>query len=142
MKRTFEEYKVECDKIRDDMTLSWIERQERCDEAFLAWVDELEVGDHAHVCLWSDVEPVTVIKRTPKSITVRYDKATLKPEWKPEFVVGGFCAHCTNQDTQEWNIEEDGNGTTGVFRRRKAGWYDKSDCRLYPGWKKYYDYNF
>ena len=142
MKRTFEEFNADREKIRNDFTLSYSERQERDGAEFLSWIDELEVGDHAHVCLWTDVEPVTVIKRTPKSITVRYDKATLSPDWKPEFVIGGFAGHCTNQDTQEWIIEEDKNGSTGVFRRRKNGWYDASDCRLYPGWRKFYDYNF
>lgn len=142
MKRTFEEFMADREKIRNDFTLSYSDRQERDGAEFLSWIDELEVGDHAHVCLWTDVEPVTVIKRTPKTITVRYDKATLSPDWKPEWVVGGFAGHCTNQDSQDWIIEEDTNGTTGTFRRRKTGWYDKSDCRLYPGWRKFYDYNF
>lgn len=142
MKRTFEEFNADREKIRNDFTLGYSERQERDGAEFLSWIDELEVGDRAHVCLWTDVEPVTVIARTPKTITVRYDKATLSPDWKPEFIVGGFAGHCTNQDTQEWLIEEDANGSTGTFRRRKNGWYDKSDCRLYPGWRKYYDYNF
>lgn len=111
-------------------------------QAFLDWWNELEVGDHAHICHWSDVSPVTVIKRTAKTITVRYDKATRDPNWKPEWIPGGFSAYCTNNDEQKWIIEEDENGRTDTFRLRKCGWRNKADEKLLPGWMKHYDYNF
>lgn len=110
--------------------------------AKIEWWNELEVGDHAHICHWSDISPVTVIKRTKKTITVRYDKATLDPDWKPDFVVGGFSVHCTNNDDQEWIIEEDENGRTETFRLCKFGWRNTAHERLYPEWMKKYDYNF
>ena len=142
MKITKEEYWAKRDAIRENRSLGWDVREQMCDELWEAYCDGLEVGDRANVRFYSDVEPVTVIKRTAKTITVRFDKATLSPDWKPEMVAGGFAAHCVNQETQEWKIEEDPNGSTGVFRRRKNGWYDTGDCKLTPGWRKFYDYNF
>ena len=113
---------------------------------FKDWFDEMEVGDHAHIQMWSDIEPCTVIKRTKTTITVRHDKATRKESWKPEFIPGGFAGHCVNNDDQEdaWNIEEDPNGEVEIFR-----WHKRSNCymntsgeKLYPEWAKKYDYNF
>lgn len=111
-------------------------------QALLDWWNELEIGDHAHIQHYSDVSPVTVIKRTAKTITVRYDKAELNPDWKPEFEIGGFSAHCTNNDEQQWDITEDPDGRTETFRLRKCGWRNAADEKLLPGWAKHYDYNF
>lgn len=110
------------------------------------WVNELAAGDRAHICCWSDIKPCTVIKRTRTTITVRHDKGTLKPDWRPEIIPGGFAGHCINNEDQDnaWDIAEDPEGYTEVFR-----WHPKtqrfentSGNRLYPGWKKKYDYNF
>ena len=140
MKRTSKEFFDWLYKARWDVP--WEERSEWENKAFLDWWNELEVGDHAHICHWSDVSPVTVIKRTAKTITVRYDKATKDPNWKPEWIPGGFSAICTNNDDQKWIIEEDENGRTETFRLRKIGWRNKAEEKLYPGWAKHYDYNF
>ena len=108
------------------------------------WCNELAVGDHCHINHWSDVSPCTVIRRTPCSITVRYDKAKLSEGWKPEFIPGGFSAHCINQEDQKWDIEEDPDGKTETFRwSKKYGvWKNRCDEKLFPEWEKYYDYNF
>lgn len=142
MKRTREEFMKWFHKERWNIDYRNGKRDEWERNAWLEWVNELEAGDHAHICHWSDVSPVTVIKRTAKTITVRYDKAELDPNWKPEFVVGGFSAHCTNNDDQQWIITEDLNGRTETFRLRQVGWRNKSDEKLYPEWMKKYDYNF
>lgn len=137
MKRTSEEFWQEYCNTR-----SMAEREQKRAE----WYQEMEVGDHAHICHWTDVSPCTVIKRTPTSITVRYDKATRKETWKPEFVTGGFSAVCLNNADQDdaWDIEEDENGRIEVFRWSKKynRFRNKSGERVYPEWKKFYDYNF
>lgn len=103
----------------------------------------MEVGDKGSVRLWSDSEPCTVIKRTKTTVTVRFDKATRNPNWKPEWIPGGFSAICTNNEDQQWIIEDNPNGSTETFY-----WSDKENCfvhhgcRLTPGWYKHYDYNF
>ena len=108
------------------------------------WYREMEVGDHASVHLWTDTEPCTIIKKTANSFTVRYDKARRDPNWKPEWIPGGFSAICTNNDEQKWIIEEDPNGRTDAFRwsKRMNCFKNKADCKLTPGWAKKYDYNF
>ena len=103
----------------------------------------MEIGDKGSVKLWSDVNPCTVIKRTKTTVTIRYDKATRSPDWKPEWIPGGFSAICTNSEEQQWTIEDDPNGTVETFY-----WSSRENCfvhhgsRLTPGWRKYYDYNF
>lgn len=108
------------------------------------WLKSLEVGDRVHIQMYSDVEPATVVKRTAKSITVRKDKAERDPSWKPEFIVGGFAGHCTNQDSQRWFITEDLEGSTERFNwSEKYGcWKNRADETLWPDWEKFYDYNF
>ena len=110
------------------------------------WYKSLEVGDHVHINHYSDIDPATVIKRTSKMIIVRNDKAELDGVWKPEFIPGGFSAHCTNdhEQTDHWVITEDPDGSTERFNwSEKYGvWRNKSDETVAPEWLKYYDYNF
>ena len=107
---------------------------------------ELDVGDGATLCLYSDRHACTVIKKTAKTITVQRDKATLDPTFKPEWIVGGFAAHCTNQNEQKWNYERDPNGEiTKCYWSEKLGRYttggDQS-IKVSPGRHEFYDYNF
>ena len=142
MKRTTKEFYDEYyKKIRE---VSWREQEEVERRMRDEWYHEMEVGDHCHICHYSDVSPVTIIKKTANTLTVRFDKATRNPNWKPEFEIGGFSAVCTNIDTQQWDIEEDENGSTEVFRWSKRYNQYRNTCgeKLFPEWMKYYDYNF
>ena len=143
MKRTREQFNEEAKVIRQNFDITWQEKDARIAKLYEEWYLELEPGDHAHVRLWSDSEPVTVIKKTPKTLTVRYDKAERDPDWKPEWIPGGFSAVCLNQSEQKWIIEENPDGRTEVFWWSSTkGVYQHHGCPLYPGWYKYYDYNF
>ena len=106
----------------------------------------VQVGDGVTVCYYSDRHAGTVIKRTAKSITVQRDKATLDPNWKPEFIVGGFAGHCTNQNEQTYTYERDEEGTVETFRwRDKYGSYCGSGdqpIKIINGRHEFYDYNF
>lgn len=104
----------------------------------------VKVGDGVTICLWSDRHAATVTKVTKTSVTVRQDKATLDPNFKPEFIVGGFAAHCTNQSDQTYTYEEDPNGNEYTFRwSHKYGQYGQpNDARLIKGRHEFYDYNF
>ena len=109
------------------------------------WLLSLQVGDRAHVTFWTDTDPCTVIKRTKTTITVRYDKAELNGNWKPEVDLGGFVGHCTNQSKQYegWTITEDPDGSTETFHwSEKKGRWQGRGCTLAPEWVKFYDYNF
>lgn len=104
-------------------------------------------GSRVSIHFYSDIEPATVICRTPKTVIVRVDKATLDPTWKPEMHVGGFAAHCSNQSTQRWIVEEDPDGRTMKFTLRKNDrWIQAGESKrgtwLGAGWRKFHDYNF
>ena len=143
MKYTLDEYRHKQECIYGNRELDYYQRENALEELRTEWYKSLEVGDRASVHLYSDDDPCTIVKRTETTITVRYDKATRDPDWKPEWIPGGFSAVCTNIHDQKWIIEEDPNGATEVFRWSKVnGAWIHEGCRLTPGWYKYYDYNF
>lgn len=104
----------------------------------------IRVGDGVTVNLWSDRYAATVIKVTKSSVTVRRDKATLNPDFKPEWIPGGFAAHCTNQDEQTYTYEPDENGTEYTFRwsRKYQRYGQPGNLTLSKGRHEFYDYNF
>lgn len=107
---------------------------------------EIEVGDGVTLHLWSDAEAHTVIKRTAKTLTIQRDKAIRDPNFKPEWVPGGFSAICINSEDQEWTYERDPEGAiTRCHWSEKYGiWQAGSDgsMRVSRGRHEYYDYNF
>lgn len=106
--------------------------------------DAAEVGDGATVHYYSDSDAYTIIKRTAKTLTLRRCKAMLKPEFKPKWIPGGFVGHCTNQNEQEYDYEEDENGRTvkAYWSETKQGFYVEGCLYVTPGRREYYDYNF
>lgn len=105
--------------------------------------DHAEPGDGASVCWWSDVKAYTIVKRTPKTLTLRRCKAILSPEFKPDWVVGGFSAIMTNNEDQTYTYEEDPDGEVikAHWSERKHGFY-WHDMRVIAGRHEFYDYNF
>ena len=107
---------------------------------------ELEVGDGCTYYLWSDSYACTVIKKTAKTITIQRDKATLDPSFKPEWVAGGFAAHCTNAEDQSYTYERNPNGEIYVCHwSEKEGRYrtgSDGSIKIGVGRHEYYDYNF
>lgn len=154
MKMTYEEMNEMKNAVQDRWFEEWHktgkepawDAHDEMDRIYNEWYLSMEVGDHIRIKRYTDVEPATIIKKTATTITVRHDKATRKEDWKPEWIVGGFSAICLNNEDQQdaWIIEEDPDGYTEVFRYRKSwGLYmNKSNNKIFPGWKKFYDYNF
>ena len=94
----------------------------------------------------SDVVPFEVVRVvSDKTLVVRHMNVERDPSWKPEFDVGGFVAHCTNQSSQRWIINSDPNGFEVRIRKNKHGEW-KSPCgskfRLSETPVCFYDYNF
>lgn len=106
--------------------------------------ERAEVGDGVSVHLWTDSHAYTIIKRTAKTLTLQRAKATLDPNWKPEFIPGGFCAHCTNDSEQKWIIEPNPKGekTTAYWSDVRHGFYVDHDLHVTAGYYEHYDYNF
>lgn len=104
----------------------------------------VEVGDGVTIRLYSDAHAYTVIKRTAKTITIQQDKATLDPSFKPEFIPGGFAAHCTNQDEQTYTYERDTTGRilTLHWSEVLGGWKTPYNRKVALGRHEFYDYNF
>ncbi len=97
---------------------------------------------------YSDIDPYEIIKITPsgKTMHVRAMSAERHPDWKPEFVSGGFTAHCTNNNSQRkaWIIKSDPEGQVMTVRLQKDGSWKSAMGRhaLSTDAVKKYDYNF
>lgn len=104
---------------------------------------EVKVGDGITIYLYSDAHAYTIIKRTAKTITIQRDKATLKEDFKPEIIPGGFAGHCTNNYDQDYDYERNENGRTRVLHwsEKRGNWVaDGNGVGL--GRHEFYDYNF
>jgi hypothetical protein len=107
---------------------------------------EIEVGDGVTLHLWSDSHACTVIARTATTLTIQRDKATLDPNFKPEWIPGGFAGHCTNQDEQTYTYEADPNGE--IYKCRWSEKYGRfqsgsdGSMKITLGRREFYDYNF
>lgn len=101
-------------------------------------------GDGVTVHYYTDAHAYTIIARTPKTLTLRRDKATLKSSFKPEFIPGGFFGTVINQDEQEYDYEPDENGSIvkAYWSNRKHGFYVHQDLYVTYGRHEFYDYNF
>ena len=94
---------------------------------------------------WSDVNPFEVVRQvSEKTLEIRAMKAEKDPEWKPEFVPGGFAGHCINNSEQRWIITSDDQNPIIRIRLGKKGWKDAHGRRfgLSDAPRKHYDYNF
>lgn len=125
--------------------------------AYADRISALAIGEGVTVSVWTHAEAFTIIKRTATTMTLRQDKATRSPDFKPEFIAGGFAGYCVNQNEQTYTYEPDLKGpVTKVSLRR---WTDDegNERRLwkqagfrkferggsvYPGRHKFHDYNF
>ena len=120
-------------------------------------ISALNIGDGVSVSVWSDVHAYTIIKKTATTMTLRADKAELLNREELRFVVGGFAAHCENQEVQryEYTPNPDGvkikislrhwNDEEGNERRR----WKKSGVKTFeiggnvrPGRRAFRDFNF
>lgn len=105
----------------------------------------IEIGEGITINLYSDSHAYTVIKRTKSTITIQRDKATLKPEFKPEFIEGGFSCICTNQNEQDYNYKKDKDGHIITLRwsNKYNTWSTGNHGRSVSlGRHEFYDYNF
>lgn len=104
----------------------------------------VKVGDGATINLWSDRHACTIIKVAKTTITVQRDTAILNPDFKPEFIAGGFAGHCTNQNEQSYTYERDEHGeVTTIHWSKKHQRYGRPGfLTLSKGRHEFYDYNF
>ncbi len=104
----------------------------------------IKPGDGVTVDLWTDGYAATVIKVTKNTVTVRRDTAILDPNFKPEFIPGGFGGHCINQDKQAYSYRPNPDGTIYKFRwsNKFQSYGQPGSLSLRKGRHEFYDYNF
>lgn len=104
----------------------------------------IKVGDGVTVNYWTDRHAATVIKVTKSMVVVQRDTAILNPDFKPEWIPGGFVAHCTNQDEQTYTYRRNLDGE--IIKIRWSNKYQRYctpwNLSLSKGRHEYYDYNF
>jgi len=125
-------------------------------------VDFLNVGDGATYTSFTDRQAATIISRTEKQITIRFDHAKLLNGAESgeadalQFSVGGFAAHCEGRQRYQYTRNENGremkfsrrvimNSYTGESRVEWKAVGTRTSERgstLQAGRHHFYDYNF
>lgn len=97
---------------------------------------------YANMHGYSDIEPYEIVRViSDKTIEIKAMKAELDPNWKPDFVVGGFAGTVTNNESQRWIITSDPTAEPFRIRLSKKGWgRGRFFLSLVP--RYFYDYNF
>jgi hypothetical protein len=112
---------------------------------FRVTVSAFAIGDGATLCGWSDRTACTVIARTPHTMTIQEDTATLLNGMgsgeKDALVMhpGGFAGHV--EGTQRYSYAADPKGHEHVARLTKRGW-TVNGSRVAAGRNHHHDYNF
>jgi hypothetical protein len=94
---------------------------------------------------YSDVTPYEVVKHVSnQTIEIREMDAEKDPSWVPNWHVGGFAGHCSNQHEQKWIIKSNAENPVVRIRLGKQGWKDKHGRKfgLSEQPVRFYDYNF
>ena len=102
---------------------------------------------HANHQGYSDTSPYEIVRVvSDKTIELRAMTAERDESWKPEFIPGGFSAHCTNNGDQRsaWIIKSNPENYTVRARLQKDGSWKSEHGRhtLSKAPAKHYDYNF
>lgn len=114
---------------------------------------KFQVGDGVSISRYSDMDAGTVVEvsKSGKRVKVQLDKATLSPDFKPEFIIGGFAGHCINQQDQTYTYEIDPDGRIEEFTLRTwrgvkvwtpKGCTPDGSSAIYHGRRSFHDYNF
>jgi hypothetical protein len=102
------------------------------------------IGKFVNQHLWSDAHVVgKIIGHFGKTgIIVEPWTATKDPNFKPEFIPGGFSAHCLNQNEQSWIYKKD-EGAEPIRMRISQSFFSQSPrYNIADEPYEYYDYNF
>lgn len=100
--------------------------------------DKIYFTEHGY----SQNYPWAEIKRTSKTVTLAKIDVKKDPDWIPEMISGGFCAHCANQSDQTWLFDKIDETRTKTIRMTKHGWASKGVRFTENSAIEFYDYNF
>lgn len=100
---------------------------------------------YANLIGYSDITPFEVVRViSNKTIEIREMNSKLVEGWKPEMIVGGFAAHCVNNNTQEYTYKSRPDAPVVRARLQKNGKWKSmfGEHRISETPKRFYDYNF
>jgi hypothetical protein len=97
-----------------------------------------QVGKFVNRYSYSDTNPVgEIIGTKGKSIILVQIIEAIKQKEKLNYIIGGFLAHCTNQDEQKWEFVK----TSEIVEMKVSkAFFKQYGIDEKP--KKFYDYNF
>jgi hypothetical protein len=93
---------------------------------------------------WSDANPWVVVAASASGMTLTVVPVEVEkdPEFKPNFIVGGFAGHCDNQHEQTWLYAGKCPMRKKTIRLGKKGWASGTFKETPKGPYRFYDYNF
>jgi hypothetical protein len=108
---------------------------------------ELQIGEGVTLHGYSDATAYTIIHKTAKSMKIQRDKVEHINKKDLEFHIGGFSAHCSNQNGQQYSYERDLQGSIETIRLRQCGRWKTAGqtsgaMRASEGRHEFYDFNF
>ena len=115
-----EECKKEYTEERHQQNIKLVNKMSKLRDKIQALKSIPEVGKFANHHMYSDINPYEIVRIiSDKTIEIRPMDAERDPDWKPEFVVGGFAGHCTNNNAQEWIYTSNPEAETIRIRKKK-----------------------
>ena len=99
---------------------------------------------YANLIGYSDVQPYEVLYTSESGKTITIRSMICERTFTPEFIPGGFLAHCVNQGDQTWAVKPDHEAQPMKARLHKDGyfWGPFGKHKLEDTPRKFYDYNF
>lgn len=93
---------------------------------------------------WTDREPWEVVAVSPDGLScdIRPMQAVSDPDWKPDFVPGGFVGHTFNDRERKWILSSMPGASTKRIRLCKKGWSLHKQPYMMGRAIKFYDSNF
>ena len=104
-------------------------------------IKNLPEGNYFTEIGYSQQYPWIEVKRTATTVTLARVMVQKDPEWQPEFVTGGFCAHCTNQHAQTWMFLKISDSQIKV-RKTKLGWSYQGVKFIEGRAREFFDWNY
>jgi hypothetical protein len=101
--------------------------------------------NYANQIGYTDITPYEVVRIvSDKCLEIRAMRYERDNKMALDFRVGGFSAHCVNQEDQKWIITPCPGNDVFKIRANKNGWTDKwgNRYKLSDIPRRFYDYNF
>ena len=105
-------------------------------------IKNLPEGQYFTEIGYSQTYPWKATRETRTTITLQKVAVLPDPEWKPDFLPGGFAGHCTNQSEQTWLYGGLTQEKVTIRKNKKGAWVHKGVRFMEGVAREFYDYNF